>query len=227
MKSMFMLTAAIAANLAIAATAAPASANLVLETATYTGVDTGETVPQDGRFVGAAFTLGGTEQITSVGAQFGGFPSGTIFAAIVPLASQTSLPSFLDTDIAANAIADVVFSVPMQPNGGPIDMSVPLSVTLTAGSYAVVFGSGAFGADGWAGLGEDNNVVGSPNWISTLFDNTWSADSYDGIRITVTAAGAGAVPEPSTWAMLILGFAGLGAAERLRARRRKLGLQAA
>jgi hypothetical protein len=226
MKPMHLLTAAIAANLAILAAPISANAKLILETAIYTGVDTGETVPQDGRFVGAAFTLSGTEQITSIGAQFGGFPSGAIFAAIVPLASQTSLPSFTPSDIASDAIADVVFSVPMQPNGGPIDLSVPLNVTLSAGSYAVVFGSGAFGADGFAGLGEDNNAVGSPNWISTLFDNTWSADSYDGIRITVTAAGAGAVPEPSTWAMLILGFAGLGAAQRLRSRR-KLGLQAA
>ncbi len=228
MKSMHMLAAAFAANLAILAAPVSASAKLVLETATYTGVDTGETIVQDGRFVGAAFTLGAPEQIASVGAQFGGFPSGTIFAAIVSLASQTSLPSFLASDIAANAIADVVFSVPQQgPEGGPIDYNAPLSVSLPAGSYAVVFGSGAFGADGFAGLGEDNNAVGSPNWISTLFDNTWSADSYDGIRITVTAAGAGAAPEPSTWAMLIIGLAGLGAAKRLRSGQRKLGVRAA
>ena len=110
----------------------------------------------------------------------------------------------------------------MQPDGGPIDYSVPLNVTLPAGSYAVVFGSGAFGADGFAGLGEQNDVVGSPDWKSTLFDNTWSADSLDGVRITLTAA-----PEPSTWAMLIIGLAGLGAAQRLRFGRRKLGLQAA
>jgi hypothetical protein len=226
MKSIHIVAAVIAANLAIVATAVPASAKLVLETATYTGVDTGETIPQDGRFVGAAFTLGAAEQITSVGAQFGGFPSGTIFAAIVPLASQTSLPSFLASNIAANAIADVVFAVPQQPGGGPIDMSVPLNVTLSAGSYAVVFGSGAFGADGFAGLGEQNDAVGSPNWISTLFDDTWSADSLDGVRITVTAADAGAVPEPSTWAMVILGFVGLGAGQRLRSRR-KLALRAA
>ena len=130
MKPMHLLTAAIAANLAILAAPVSRARNSFLETATYTGVDTGETIPQDGRFVGAAFTLGGTEQITSIGAQFGGFPSGTIFAAIVSLASQTSLPSFTPSDIASNAIADVVFSVPMQPNGGPIDLSVPLNVTL-------------------------------------------------------------------------------------------------
>jgi hypothetical protein len=219
MKSMHLLAAAFAANLAILAAPVCASAKVVLETATYTGVDTGETIVQDGRFVGAAFTLGATEQITNVGAQFGGFPGGTIFAAIVPLASQTSLPSFAPSDIAANAIADVVFSVPMAV---AIDYSVPLNVTLPAGSYAVVFGSGAFGADGFAGLGEQNDVVGSPDWKSTLFDNTWSADSLDGVRITLTTA-----PEPSTSAMLIIGFAGLGAAHRLRFGRRKLGLQAA
>jgi hypothetical protein len=219
MKSMRMLTAAIAANLAILVAAIPASAKLVLETATYTGDDTGEYFVQDGRFIGAAFTLGATEQITNVGAQFGGFPSGTIFAAIVPLASQTSLPSFTPSDIAANAIADVVFSV---PQATAIDYSVPLSVTLSAGSYAVIFGSGVFGAEGWAGLGQLNDVVGSPNWVGTLFDNSWSADSYDGVRITLTAA-----PEPSTWAMLIIGLAGLGGAQRLCFGRRKLGLETA
>jgi hypothetical protein len=222
MKPMHILTAAVAANLAILAAPVSANAKLVLETATYTGVDTGETIVQNGRFVGAAFTLSTAEQITSVGAEFGGFPSGTIFAAIVPLASQTSLPSFLASDIADNAIADVVFSVPQQPNAGPIDYSVALSATLSAGSYAVVFGSGAFGADGFAGLGEENDVVGSPNWMSTRFDNTWSADSLDGVRITLTAA-----PEPSTWAMLILGFVGLGAAHRVRFGRRKLAVEAA
>lgn len=219
MKSMHMLTAAIAANLAILAAPMSASAKLVLETAAYTGDDTGEYIVQDGRSIGAAFTLGSTEQITSVGAQFGGFPGGTIFAAIVPLASQTSLPSFLSSDIAANAIADVVFSVPMAV---AIDYSVPLNVTLSAGSYAVIFGSGAFGAEGFAGLGYLNDVVGSPNWMSTLFDDTWSADLFDGVRITLTAA-----PEPSTWAMLIIGLAGLGAAQRPRSRRQKLGFRAA
>ena len=115
MKSMHMLAAAFAANLAILAAPVSASAKLVLETATYTGVDTGETIVQDGRFVGAAFTLGAPSSKSPASAdQFGGFPSGTIFAAIVSLASQTSLPSFLASDIAANAIADVVFSVPQQ-----------------------------------------------------------------------------------------------------------------
>jgi len=187
MKSMRMLTAAIAANLAILAAAVPASAKLVLETATYTGDDTGEYIVQDGRFIGAAFTLGATEQITNVGAQFGGFPSGTIFAAIVPLASQTSLPSFTPSDIAANAIADVVFSV---PQATAIDYSVPLSVTLSAGSYAVIFGSGVFGADGWAGLGQLNDVVGSPNWVGTLFDNT-------GARTLTMACGSPSPPLPN------------------------------
>jgi hypothetical protein len=219
MKSTHMLTAAIAANLAIFASPVPASAKLVLETATYTGDDTGEYIVQDGRYIGAAFTLGATEQITSVGGQFGGYPGGSIFAAIVPLASQTSLPSFAPSEIATNALADVVFSV---PQATAIDYSVPLSVTLSAGSYAVIFGSGVFGAEGFAGLGYLNNVVGSPDWVNSFYENAWDADSYDGVRITLTAA-----PELSTWAMLIIGFAGVGAVFSVRSRRRKLGLEAA
>jgi hypothetical protein len=211
MKSMHMLTAAIVANLAILAVPVSASAKLVLETATYTGNDAGEYIVQDGRWIGAAFTLSSTQQITSVGGQFGGFPGGMIFAAMVPLASQTSLPNFTPSDIETYAIADVVFSV---PQAVAIDYTVPLSVTLPAGSYAVIFGSGAFGASGFAGLGDLNDVVGTPNWANTFFDDAWDADSYDGVRITLTAA-----PEPSTWAMLLVGFAGLAFVSNSRMRR--------
>jgi len=42
---------------------------------------------------------------------------------------------------------------------------------------------------------------------------------------TLTGPGAGAVPEPSTWAMMILGFAGVGF--MVYRRKPKLALQAA
>lgn len=134
-------------------------------------------------------SLGKSTKITGVGGRFGGYPGGTIFGAIVPLASQTSLPSF--APIVSNAVADVVFSLPTVT---AVDYSAPLSVELPAGSHAVIFGSGPFGADGWGGLGDQNTPVGSPNYVSyfSFSGNAWGAESYDGIRITVSG-----VPEAS------------------------------
>ena len=73
--------------------AVPSKAAVVFESASFTGIDTGEYIVQDGRFIGAAFTVTQTTAITGIGAQFGGFPDGTIFGAIV-LSSPTAFPFF-------------------------------------------------------------------------------------------------------------------------------------
>jgi hypothetical protein len=201
----------IAAGLAMLA-ATPAFAATVYESASYTGDDTGEYIVQDGRSIGAVFTLAQTTNITGIGAQFGGFPGGSIFGAIVSLASPADYPAGDPANLASIALAHVVFSVPTVT---AVDLIEPLSVTLSAGSYAVIFGSGQFGADGYAGLGELNDTIGSPTMIQTLFDDTWQSQDADGIRIVVEGS---AVPEPASWAMMIGGFGLVGSALRLRRR---------
>jgi len=200
---------ALAAALALFAVSAsiPAKADTIFQSATYTGNDSGEYIIQDGRFIGAAFTLTQATEITAIGAQFGGFPSGTIFGAIIPVGPQG--PAFTASDIASHSLADVVFGVQTTP---VTDLTVSLTapITLAAGTYGVVFGSGVFGASGWAGLGWENDAVGSPNLFQTLFDDTWQSFGDNGVRIFVDGNAVAAVPEPSTWAMMILGFAGVG-----------------
>jgi hypothetical protein len=204
------MAAAAACLATLAVTAAPDAvvANIIFSTADYTGVDTGEYVVSDDRYFGVAFTLDRTTEITGVGGQFGGFPSGTIFGAIVPLPSATSLPSFTPSEIEDNSLAHVVFEAPSVTS----DLSENLDITLSAGSYGVVFGSGAFGADGAGGLGAQNDSIGSPSFFTYLsFDldgNSWEPASLDGARITVS--GVSGVPEASTWAMMAMGFLGLG-----------------
>ena len=66
----------------------------------------------DTRYFGVAFTLDKTTKITGIGGQFGGFPSGEIFGAIVSLPSATSLPDFTPSTIEANSLAHVVFAAP-------------------------------------------------------------------------------------------------------------------
>ena len=59
-----------------------------------------------------------------------------------------------------------------------------------------------------AGLGNIPNVGGLTAW-----------GAANGTVDIATLPAAGAVPEPSTWAMMLLGFGGLGAATRWRSRR--------
>jgi hypothetical protein len=137
------------------------------------------------------------------GGQFGGFPSGTIFGAIVSLASATAFPDFTPSTIEASSLADVVFAAPSDTT----DLTENLNITPSAGSYGVVFGSGAFGAEGWGGPGGNNDPVGSPNFF-TYFQpdgDSWEGASLDGARITISGG-----PEASTWAMMLIGFGGLG-----------------
>jgi hypothetical protein len=83
-------TAAVACliSLAAGAVATSADAKTIFETATFTGADTGEYIASDSRYFGVAFTLDKTTEITGLSGQFGGFPGGTIFGAIVSLPSK-------------------------------------------------------------------------------------------------------------------------------------------
>jgi hypothetical protein len=172
----------------------------------------------DSRYFGVASTLDKTTEITGIGGQFGGFPSGTIFGAIVSLPSATAFPDFTPSTIAANSLAHVVFAAPSDTT----DLTEKVDVTLGAGSYGIVFGSGAFGADRNGGLGDGNNSVGSPNFFTYFqFDgDSWEGASLDGARITVSG-----VPEASTWAMMLIGFGGLGFAGYRASRSRAEGVR--
>jgi hypothetical protein len=210
------LAAACLMSLAAGAVATSADAKTIFETATFTGVDTGEYIVEDTRYFGVAFTLDKTTEITGIGGQFGGFPSGTIFGAIVSLPSATSLPDFAPSTIEANSLAHVVFAAPSDTT----DLTEKVDVTLSAGTYGVVFGSGAFKAKGWGGLGDGNNSVGSPNFFTFFDGDAWEAASMDGARITISG-----VPEASTWAMMLIGFGGLGFAGARASRSRADGVR--
>ncbi len=66
--------------------------------------------------------------------------------------------------------------------------------------------------------------IGSPNFFTYFaFDgdgNSWEGASLDGARITLSAA-----PEASTWAMMLIGFGGLGFAGYRASRSRAEGVR--
>lgn len=193
-----------------------ARAATILETAAYTGNHPGDYTLTASRFIGASFVVSNRTQITGIGGEFGGFTSGTIFGAIVPLANLTSFPLVSPSQLPSISLANVVFSVP-SATGFPTpanDLLEPLSVILNPGAYGVVFGSGLFGASGNAGLGDGNTTIGSPVFFQR-FDvagpvDAWQSFGGQGVRIVVDGLSApGPVPGAGLTGLAALVLAGL------------------
>jgi hypothetical protein len=195
----------------LALAAAPAMADPLYQSAAFTGDDTGEYILTNNNLMGGVFTLTSATRITDIGAQFGGFPGGEIFGAVVRVDPATGLPAGPSTDIASIALGHAVFAV----SGGTHDQSVALPLLLAAGSYAVVFGSGQFGATGFAGLGDLNDPIGDSTLIRSFFGPDWDSFGDNGVRVFVNGA---AVPEPASWGLMLLGFGAVAAGLRVRRR---------
>jgi hypothetical protein len=201
---------------ALTTATAPAHAATIFETATHTNDDSGDYSIYDQRYFGAGFTLSQATTITAIGGEFDDI-AGNIFGAIVALPSAGDLPSFAPSTLAANSLAHVVFT----GAGNATDQTAPLSITLNAGNYAVIFGGDSqfAGADGTAGMTVDNDLIGSPNifqYFGLVYGDTWTRNSvYDGLRFYVEGEPATA-PEPSSWVMMIAGFGTIGFALRRR-----------
>lgn len=173
--------------------AAPARADIIYQSATLgaTGQTGGAIVNAD-QFLGARFTLTSAAQVTDIGGHIANSNAGDFFGAIVSLSSPTAFPAgspFTMSDVLASA--DFVAGFPSS------DVVVPLSVSLPAGSYAVIFGTGTLGASGANGfMPTDNTDNASASYIvwngST---STWSNASVNDLYFEVDGT---AVPEPSS-----------------------------
>jgi hypothetical protein len=69
-----------------------------------------------------------------------------------------------------------------------------------------------------------STTIGSSNTLGFVLSNPNVGDSRDaivpsGLRITASDAVVAAVPEPATWAMMLIGFGAIGCAMRFRRRR--------
>jgi hypothetical protein len=93
-------------------------------------------------------------------------------------------------------VFSLVGQLPDIPQGA--DIIEPLAVTLNPGFYAVLFGSGLFGADGNAGLGFQNTPCCSPTFLQNFFGD-WQSFNDPGVRIVVRGV---TVPAPIAGASL-------------------------
>jgi hypothetical protein len=114
--------------------------------------------------------------------------------------------------------------------------SAKIGDTVELGAFAGIGGDALIDAadlasDGrnfWARDAHESSTIDMSDtagvWISPISDDVTftSASGFDYTRDPLTTSGGGglaAVPEPSTWALMFLGFAGLGGARLRRARR--------
>jgi hypothetical protein len=145
----------------IAAAAVPAAAATVsLESAPLAGVGVngGQTLSAT-QFMGWRFSTTKRTTVNEVGGHLAGF-SGNLFAALVALPKLDALPTGAPF-ATAEVVASKVFSAPSPST----DFATSLTVTLSPGSYALVFGSGQFDASGVGAM--VNNPLQTPNGPTT------------------------------------------------------------
>jgi len=187
--------AALASTALLAGT--PAFADLILETATagiggngaypvYTDAltGTGDGTDAGSNFIGAAFATGSPITALQVGANVDAFGSGSVFAEIVPLASLASLPDVAGSLISwlqSNNSGDALLTAPA--TAGDASTVINFATALSPGSYAVVFGSGLYGATGEINLTDGNNPTGSHNIFSSTGGDSFQPIGAQDIRI--------------------------------------------
>jgi hypothetical protein len=201
--------------------APPARAGLLFESAT-TAV-TGPTsnysyINNDSNFfAGVNFFLASPAQVSDIGGHFiEDFRNGNneIFGAIVRVNGPTDPPSPFDLS-GPDVLGTTLITLP--PPNDSENESGPLSLALTPGWYAVIFGSGKFGA-----TSQNSGAIIISSGAAANINGvlTYSVRQSDGTQI-FQAAGAryfvegqlvtDAVPEPSSALLLLVGLGALTA----------------
>ena len=137
------------------------------------------------QFLGARFEVTSPVETSSIGGLLHG--DGDLFGAIVRLSGPEDMPDSTDlstSDVIAHAV------VPATPVHQVI--SAPISAELTPGWYAIVFGTGRFGATGNGGADYPPNSTYDA--IFTLSNHQWQAEP-NVLHFFLKAAAAGSTGE--------------------------------
>ncbi len=152
-------------------------------------------------YAGSRFHVNQDEvaQVTAIGGHFFGGDTGTVFGAIVLLSGPDAFPTTVPFN-SSEVIASTVFT----PDSPSDDYRIPLSVTLDAGDYALIFGSSTLGASG----GNLAMPVSGQSWLPggnlIIAGTNFGWSSFDE-RARFVVEGV-IVPEPSTLLLLALGM---------------------
>jgi hypothetical protein len=170
-----------------------------LETGTIPGINITDSV-----FNGVRFELAEPVITTDIGGHFASPTSSTFFGALVQLSGQNDFPDSIDLS-TPDVLGSTVLSFP----GSSAEVLGGLSLSLDPGWYALVFGSGLFGATGSGGALGNNPDIGDPNYVghqpgAGWFSLTDLAPNFVDYRFVVLG---NVVPEPSTAILVLLASA--------------------
>ena len=187
---------------------------IIHETATLgaTGHTAGTTI-NPVQFLGSRFQIDTTTEVTHIGGHMGTV-FGDLFGAIISLSGSDALPS-------GNPFAssETVASTTFNPGSPSSDFLTPLSVTLSAGYYALIFGSGQFSAIGQGFMTTNNfGIPGQQNSYLKWSSSGWDNASLTGTRFVVEG---NPIPEPKTLYLMrfgLLGVLGFVIGQRRRAK---------
>ncbi len=145
----------------------------------------------EGYFLGSRFHVDATIEVTQIGGHLAHVQShpGDLFGAIISLSGPDALPTgspFSDDEV----VRKTLFHGPIPSN----DFRIPLSVVLGPGDYALIFGSGQFGATGWGIMPSNNFDLPGASYLR-WYGDSWSNSAVSGFRFVVeglpTVAGDG------------------------------------
>ena len=160
-----MLSACLVMFAAAAASAPVHAQEVIYESAEFVPSEEplGPFIANGNNWQGVSFETTVARHITRIGAHIAteGIGDTTIFIAIFPLFS--GLPP------SPPNVADAVFvTTTMAPPDTAGDYRVETDLELPAGSWALIFGSGAAGAAGAVTFPADNHEIGSPAYVLNL-----------------------------------------------------------
>lgn len=188
----------IAGVLALAIMPRTATAVVIHESASLgaTGQMGGYNLSVD-QFLGSRFSITSSFQVTNVGGHINLLDPDKIFAAIVQLTSPTALPTG-----SPFAGLELLASTAFTPNQPSSDILTPLSVQLTAGDYALIFGSGTLGATGYGTMPRNNTDLPGFSYFAWGAANGWVEGGFDSTRFVVIGTSIpdppAPIPEPTT-----------------------------
>jgi hypothetical protein len=154
---------------------------------------------------------------------FSGYPSytptssyiGGIVTSVPTGAAQQILQLFggpntlTDTITFASPVVNPVLAIwSLGAGGTPASFVFGQTPTFQAGGPSAEYGGSAISVSGDTVSGSEGN--GTIAFRGTYSSITFTTPQFEDWYGFTVGAAAGAVPEPSTWAMLLLGFAGLG-----------------
>ncbi len=187
-------------GLAMMGMAGTANALLIHESATLGAIGQGGGIALGPQILGSRFSVTSTVQVGSIGGHIVQISGPNLFGAIIALSSPSALPT--GSPLAgAEVIASTTFTGP----GLSADILVPLSVTLSPGDYALVFGSQLFGATGFGGMPQTNtDLPGASYFFWNAGSSQWFNSGFTNARFVVSTV---SIPEPSTLALFATGLA--------------------